>query len=52
VDPARKDAIQKKGDTGMVKKTISKSSEKKSVSRAYFCVVLDGIEYYELTSFC
>ena len=48
VDPVRKDAIQKKGDNGMVKKTISKSSEKRSVSRAYFCGVLDGIS----TSFC
>ena len=39
VDPIKKEAIQQKGDNGMVKKTISKSSQKKSVPRAYFCVM-------------
>lgn len=32
VDPVKKQAIQQKGDNGMVKKTISKESQKKTVS--------------------
>lgn len=32
VDPVRKEAIQQNGDNGMVKKTVSKASQKKSVS--------------------
>lgn len=31
VDPVRKASVQQKGDNGMVKKTISKTSQKKSV---------------------
>jgi hypothetical protein len=30
VDPVKKQAIQQKGDNGMVKKTISKESQKKN----------------------
>ena len=32
VDPLKKQAIQQKGDNGMVKKTVSKESKKQSVS--------------------
>ena len=42
VDQAKKDAILAKGDNGMVKKTISKTTQKRVVPRTYFCICTNG----------